>query len=495
MPAKRKSNKADTVDVPVQVMRQLLYGNTTTGISTARMDFMNRTGTHNQFSGTRNIREVAGYPEILTYNDFLTAYDRQDVATRVIETYPDYTWIDVPSIYETEKPKDTKFEKDIKALFQSGEVISTLRALDILAGIGEFGLLVIGLDDGGTLDSPTLPISKSHKIMYMRPYTEGEVTIKSWDIDPKSERYMMPLTYQVTPAEYTARSSTLPMHSTNFIVHHSRCIHFADNALNSVIYGTPRLKRVYDRLMDILKIVAGSGEMFWRGAYQGFSFEAEADGEFSDDDKTAMKESIQKYLMGMDRAMLLKGVKTNSLAPSVSSPKEHLDAQLTMVSIASRIPKRILTGSEMGKLASTQDAANWAQQIKTRRTNVAAPKILRPFIQFCVKNHVIAAPEGEFDAFTIEWPALELPTDKDQSEIAMNFTNALVQYATNNIYIVIPFNLYLQNVWNYPVDRANEFSAQFDTAAFEKLSKELNEKKSTTGVQTPKSTKNETPEP
>lgn len=494
MPVKRKATKANTVDVDVNVMRKLLFGNTA-GITSSRMDFLNRTGTHNQFSGTRNIREVAGYPEILTYNDYLTAYDRQDVATRVIETYPDYTWIDVPNIYETEKPADTKFEKDIKSLFLSGTVISTLRALDILAGIGEFGLLVIGIDDGGKLDTPALAVAKTHKIMYMRPYTEGEVKIKKWDTDPTSERYMLPELYTVTPAEYTARSSTLPAISRTFDVHHSRCIHFADNALNSVIYGTPRLKRVYDRLMDILKIVAGSGEMFWRGAYQGFSFEAEADGEFSDDDKTAMKESIQKYLMGMDRAMLLKGVKTNSLAPSVSSPKEHLDAQLTMVSIASRIPKRILTGSEMGKLASTQDAANWAQQIKTRRTNVASPKILRPFIQFCIKNNIISAPMGEEDSYTIEWPALELPTDKDQSEIAMNFTNALVQYATNNLYLVIKFELYLQNVWNYPVERAREVAKQFDTAAFEKLAKELNEKAAPKGgVQTPKSTKNETPE-
>jgi hypothetical protein len=240
-------------------------------------------------------------------------------------------------------------------------------------------------------------------------------------------------------------------------------------------------------MIDILKIVAGSGEMFWRGAYQGFSFEADADGSISDEDKVAMKADIQKYLMGLDRSILLQGVKTNSLAPSVSSPKEHLDAQLKMVSIASRIPTRILTGSEQGKLASTEDAKNWALQIKTRRTNVAEPRILRPFIRFCTINGIISAPKK---TFKVIWPELVVPTDKDQSESAMNFTNALSAYAGAGLYHVMPFKDYLMNVWNYPVPKAEEMSKGFNIAAFEKLSVSMNKPK-----QTPASTKNETPEP
>jgi len=482
MPAKKKN----TISVDVNVMRRLLYGNGTT-LPGSRLDLYRKSGTHSQFSGNRNIREVAGYPEALTFNDYLTAYDRQDVATRVIETYPDYTWITPPEVYESEEPTDTAFEKSWKELTKSGKIISTLRALDILAGIGEYGVLVIGVDDGGELSEP-LEEGKDRKIIYMRPYTEGECKITAWDEDKTSERYTHPLLYEITPNEFTQRSTSIPLNQGTFRVHHSRVIHFADNALNSEVFGVPRLKRVYDRLMDILKIVAGSGEMFWRGAYQGFSFEATADAELTDEDKTAMKEEIQRYLMGLDRSMMLQGVETKPISPAVASPKEHLDAQLTMVAIASRIPKRILSGSEMGKLASTQDAENWAQQITTRRTNTAEPKILRPFIDFCVKNGILKAPIGQYN---IIWPSLSVPTDKDISEAALNFTNALSTYAGNSLYTVMPFKDYLMNVWRYSVELAEQMSSGFDEEKFKKLKKEMTEKK---GIQTPKDGKNETPD-
>ncbi|MBM3120076.1 MAG: DUF1073 domain-containing protein [Chloroflexi bacterium] len=483
MPAKKKN----TIEVDVNTMRKILYGNATSSLPGGRLALLQKSGTHNQFSGARNIREVAGYPETLTFEDYLTAYDRQDVATRVIETYPDYTWITPPEVYENEKPSDTAFEKDWKAFISNGKVISTLRSFDVLSGIGEYGVLVIGIDDGKDLSEP-LEEGGKHKIVYMRPYTEGECRITEWDEDKFSERYTLPEMYEIKPNEFTRRTTSIPMNQGTLKVHYSRVIHFADNALNSEVFGVPRLKRVYDRLMDILKIVAGSGEMFWRGAYQGFSFEADTDAELSADDKTAMKQEIQQYLMGLDRSMLLQGVKTNPIAPAVASPKEHLDAQLTMVAIASRIPKRILSGSEMGKLASTQDAENWAQQITTRRTNTAEPKLLRPFVDFCIKYGIISAPKA---SYKVIWPSLAIPSDKDISESALNFTNALSTYAGNSLYTVMPFRDYLINVWRYSIELAEQMSNGFDEAKFKKLKQELTEKK---GIQTPKDGKNETPD-
>jgi len=484
-PAVNKTDTEDNVSVNAALLRKLLFSNGTSTLPpSSRMDFARKAGTYSQFSGNRNIREIVGYPDVLVYADYLAAYERQDVATRVIETYPDYTWISKPEIYETEGSTDTPFEVDIKNLVRKTDVIGVLRAFDILAGIGEYGVLVIGVDDGGKMDTLLTPKKAAHKIIYMRPYAEGEVKVKEWDTNTNSERYMHPVMYTVTPNEL--QTTTMPAIVKTFDVHYSRTIHFADNALNSTVFGVPRLKRVYDRLVDILKIVAGSGEMFWRGAYQGFAFEADAEGELTTEDKTAMKDDIQRYLMGLDRAMLLKGVQAKPLSPAVASPKDHLDAQLTMVAIASRIPKRILAGSEMGKLASTQDAENWSQQITTRRTNVTEPRLLRPFIDFCTTNRIIASPQGEYNVI---WAALTAPSDKDVSETAMNFTNALSTYATASLYLVMPFKEYLMNIWRYTVEQANIMSKGFDAKAFEKIKAAQNEPKQ---VKTPANTKGET---
>lgn len=445
---------------------RILFANSLGG----RMEFAKKAGMFGQFGGHRQIREIAGYTTTPSFENYLEAYNYQDVAARVIETYPDHTWITAPEVYEVEDSTNTRFEDDWNDLVRERQVVAHLRRLDILAGIGRFGLLVIGVDDNQSLEHPLTPIRKKHNIVYMRAYMEGEVEIREWETNTQSSRYMLPTLYKITPVEKLNPRET---GDGSFLVHHSRTIHFADHAMNGTVYGIPRLQRVFDRMTDILKIVAGSGEMFWRGAYQGFSFEADADANLTPEERKAMTQEIQNYFMGLDRAMLLTGVKTNPLNPSIASPKDHLDAQLTIIAIASRIPRRILTGSEMGKLASIQDAENWAQQIRIRRTNIAEPDILRPFVSFCIRNRIVS-PLQDNNRFHIYWPNLEIPTDKDTSESALNFTNALEKYAVSGLFAVMPFVDYLTSVWKFSVAEAENRAKDFDEDKFVKLREVLN---------------------
>jgi hypothetical protein len=460
----------NTIEVDADMLRAVLYGNS--GVL-SRIDFAKRAGLYSQFEGHRNIRRVAGYPEKLLFRDYLEAYNRQDVAARVIETYPDHTWNEMPEVYEKESSTDTQFEKDWKVLAKTKGLVSYLRSFDTLSGIGRFGVLVMGVDDGRKLNTPFIPNRRSHKLAYMRPYMEGEVRITQWETDIASERYLLPVMYEITPLQDTAN---IPLLKKTFEVHYTRVIHFADNAVNSFVYGVPRLQRVFDRLIDILKVVAGSGEMFWRGAYQGFSFEADSDAQMTPKDEKDMREDIQKYFMGLDRAMLLRGVTARQLNPTIASPKDHLEVQLTVISIASRIPKRILAGSEVGKLASIQDAETWAQQIAIRRQNIAEPFILRPFVDFCIRGRIVASPAVP-DDYNIAWKSLSIPTDKEASESAVNFTNALMTFATSGLYAVVTFKDYLVNVWRYTVEEAEQLASGFDEAKFRKLQQELQIKK------------------
>jgi hypothetical protein len=228
---------------------------------------------------------------------------------------------------------------------------------------------------------------------------------------------------------------------------------------------------VYDRLTDIMKIVAGSAEMFWKGAYSGWSFVMDADAELTSERQTEMKKNIEAFMQGLDRHLLLQGVNPQSHAPNVSSPKDHLDVQLTMIAIASRIPKRIFAGSEMGKMASTQDAENWAKQVAQRRINTAIPFLVRPYVDFCILNGIIRSPLAASEYF-VTWPDLESPTEKDQSETALNYTNALVAYTSNSLYKVMPLETYLVTVWNVPVAKAVALAENFDPEQFEADKKE-----------------------
>ena len=446
-------------------------------------------------NGRRDIELACGYIKDLTYNDYFDVWDRMDVAARVVAVYPDYTWIQNPDVYEDERESvSTKFEKDWIQHVRENRPFAELHKLDVLAGIGKFGLLVMGINDGKRLDTPLMPFEatalRKRSISYYRAYTEGEVKIMEWDDDLFSPRYGKPVMYEITPNagaesmtyrvtpinEKTSKLSENPTVKP-FKVHYSRCIHFADNALCGDTFGIERLKRVYNRLSDIIKIVGGSAEMFWQGAFSGISFEMDPEAEISDDDKQKMRVDIDNYVNQMQRTLLLQGVKANPLSPTITGPMDHLDAQLTLISIASSIPKRILTGSEMGKLASTQDSENWGLQVQTRRTNIAGPYLLENYTRFCITNGIVRSPKTGLYGFSTEWPELSVMTKEQKADAAEAFSTALETYCTKSLYHAIDFANYLYHFHGFSSKEAKALSKKFDKSAFEKIRKEAQESK------------------
>lgn len=445
-----------------------------------------RAGTSQQYRGLRDIEEVCGYKRYLTFDDFFQTYDRQDIATRVVEVFPDYTWMNPPEVFETELGKATIFERQWNEHAKKLDIYSELRKFDVLSGIGQFGLLVIGVAGTGNLETPLTPVigeeeeitNAKRRINYMRAYMEGEISISKWEQNRRSSRFAQPTLYEISPRELQVTNGandslvSMPLLEKKFNVHWTRVIHFADNAVNGNVFGVPRLRRIYNCLTDVLKIVAGSAEMFWRGAYQGYSFEMDAESIIDDAKKEDMKQQIKRFMMGLDRELLLQGVKTNQLSPAIASPKDHLDAQLTRVAIAADIPKRILCGSEMGKLASVQDAQNWSAKVGRRQRNIAEPLILRPYINFCIRNGIIRPPVGGIDSYRIHWPELERPTEIEISDKAVNLTQALSTYVEKDLYDVMDFATYLAVVWDFTTEKANEVARKFNVADFKKMKEE-----------------------
>ena len=70
------------------------------------------------------------------------------------------------------------------------------------------------------------------------------------------------------------------------VVHWSRVIHIAENAGGTGVYGLPRLQSVYNRLEDLLKIMAGSGESAWRLLYKGLVASTKDGYDLNDSDDT-----------------------------------------------------------------------------------------------------------------------------------------------------------------------------------------------------------------
>lgn len=139
----------------------------------------------------RNLDNDCGYPDSGALSAFFykQLYDREPVATRVVELMPRESWQVTPMIYEDEDPQNiTPFEeawdnlsKELRgeSWFQDEEgspVWEYLHRVDKLSGIGGFGVLLLGYDDGRPLHEPlegmvsNKPLTKNDSLKASFPY-------------------------------------------------------------------------------------------------------------------------------------------------------------------------------------------------------------------------------------------------------------------------------------------------------------------------------------
>jgi hypothetical protein len=395
-----------------------------------------------QFGGDRSVYDTLGYDKDISVEQYWARYLRQDIARTIVDAPATTTWSERPQISDDDDTEtETAFEQAVRSLWEDVGLLGHLRTADRLEGIGHFGVLILGLSDGASLDEPvdtaTLSGEPAADIAYVTPLAEDSVDRIETVQDPDSDRFGRPVTYEV---DFTSRETAgsvvtqLPERNRHVTVHHTRVVHLAENTLDSRIIGRPRLEPVYNRLTDLQKTVGSAAEMAWRGADYGLalSTDPEAVAQMSPQQREAMEDSVeqeaQAWYHGLQPYMRLSGMDVEALGGEQHDPSGTTSEILKLISGETRIPVRILTGSERGELASTQDRATWLSHISQRQQNYAEPEILRPLLDLLVQHGVLPAPEGA--RYDCEWPSLFELSEVEQADVADKQAGALKKAAT-----------------------------------------------------------------
>jgi len=388
-----------------------------------------------------DLNKECGYPDYITPEMYFQLYDREGLAQRVVHCMAEESWVILPEVYETEDEGKTAFENDLEALCLKHDVWNTLKRADMLSGIGRFGAILLGINDGRPFIEPVDTSGAKLDLIFLTVLHEPDIKISSTDRDETSPRYGQPLVYSVNYYDEATGSSI----SGN--VHYSRIIHLADNRRTSQVYGTPRMKAVFNRLLDVRKIISGSPEMFWKGAFPGFGLKIDPDQQGAQIDIKSVRTEFERYSSGLQRYMALEGMSVQSIAPQVSDPSSHIMVQMDNIAITLTIPKRILFGSEMGVLASGQDAKAWNKRLSGRQEGYVTPQVIRPFIDRVVQFGIISSPKktdiaGRAEYIT-KWKDLNTMTDGERADISVKDTDCLAAYVTDGIESLIPLKEYL----------------------------------------------------
>lgn len=382
--------------------------------------------------GKRDIYNAAGYPKLLDYKrHYKPMYERGGIATRVVNAPADESWRRLPMIYEGKNAETGKTDSDfcnkwneIAKHFNKRGLYHYLHRLDRVSGIGRFGVLYFGL--AGDVDLK-MPATGTADLRYVTVLEEDSVSFGEINRDKNDPRFGMPETYKITVdnafgigdgADSSAVMTTLE-------VHHSRVLHVAEDATTNDLFGTPRLKAGYNYLINLMKILAGSGEAAWKLMDSGNLFTTADNYELprpGTEERKKLEEQVENHWNGLSRGLLAEGLTTMPMGGSVTDPTGLINNNVAMLSATIDMPQRILMGSERGELASSQDSKDWLESIEERQQNHVEPMILRPVVENFIAWGILPQPK---DGFGFKWEKLVKPDRAEGANAASSMASAL----------------------------------------------------------------------
>lgn len=431
----------------------------------------------------RDIDRDCNYPNVLEAEFYRTLYDRTGIAERVVQMMPKECWRVVPKVYEDESAKNaTPFEAAWDNLGRSlqghkswykdeeGSLLWTymVRA-DILSGIGVFGVMLLGLNDGKLLEQPAdgvdpdgqakditgigdlqskdiyggqilqqplsstmgtdaqyfqtqfSPMQRPQKgkgdkeLLFLRVFDESLVQVVQYEASMFSPRFGQPIMYRITLNDPRQPHTGIGLPLATVRVHWSRVIHIAENSdVCSEIFAKPRQRPVVNNILDLRKLYGGSAEMYWRGAFPGLSIETvpQLGGDVMVN-HGQLRDMMEDYHNSLQRWIGLMGMSAKSLAPQVSDPSPQIASQLEAIGIEMGCPVRVLKGSERGELASSQDDSDWNERVAHRENFYLTPKMIAPVADRLILLGVLPAPGGpkKAEPGTKTRGGAKLPTD------------------------------------------------------------------------------------
>jgi len=398
-----------------------------------RTDYLSRLG--RQYSGDRDIYDVLGYPKKnnLTLEDYRAKYER-GIGRRIVELPAQDSWKKPPKVTDTPGTDDqTTFDREVKQLVQATKPWHYLRRADSVAGIGQYGALFIGYTDNAEIDKSvdegSLPTDPKTAISHYQPFAHD--SIEDWrlgkekDLEPSDPKYNEPVEYKLDFGELDDDAADDP-----HWVHWTRVLHVpSDGRDESDLIGTPRLKTVYNRLVDLEKVVGASAEIFWTGAAPRYQFNVESENaaDIPEDELAQLDSEVQKLVHDMQNYIKTFNTDLEVISGEEVDPTGVHESIMSSIAGTKGIPKRILMGSERGELASTQDRATWLSEAESRRTQFNEPVIARPFLDRQIGFGILSEPQG--GTYDLLWPNLFELNEVEQSEVEANRAEALASMA------------------------------------------------------------------
>lgn len=356
-----------------------------------------------QFRNHRDYYQVFGWERNITARLCYALYKGHGIAKAVNDVPINTTWRYYPQIIST----STELTSTLKLLEERLSLTDIMKKLDRLSGVGFYGIAV--LDIKNQKYESRLRSFKLQNLTNISVFSDWEVTIM-WKGNNATGR-KSDIEYYLIGKEK---------------IHPSRVIHVCENP-DTDILGQSRIAPIYNQLIDMWKISGSTAELYYITASLLLNAKAEDGYKIKKKDAEALQDSLLELTNKMKGFLVSNGFEIKNIAPPITSPKDSWEVYEKFISAESGIPRRILFGSEMGELASTQDQTTYYERIESRQVNHVTPNIIKAVIE-----RLMRFSDMPFAEYSIKWKQLSALSEKEVSESIDKLTKSLKQLADSS---------------------------------------------------------------
>jgi hypothetical protein len=322
-----------------------------------------------------------GWPTTLQFDQFYSMYSRNGLARAGVNKTALKTWEEHPFLLESDqKHEETETEKEIRQRFSDLRLWQMLAKADRRSMVGKYAAVILRVADSKPFREPVdNVIGGLDALVEVIPAWEGQLTVAEWDTEETSETYGKPTMFSFNEAAIGGDKTK----TRSFEVHPDRVLIWSEDG---TVHGSSMLEPGYNDLMTLEKISGAGGEGFWKNAKSSPVLKADSEidlkemarsmGVAEDELADAMDEQVGDWQKGFDKLLFLQGIEAKTLDVNLPSPEHFFSIALQSFAASIDMPVKILVGMQTGERASKEDAQEWAQTNKSRRTNTVIPNIM-----------------------------------------------------------------------------------------------------------------------
>ena len=339
-----------------------------------------------------------GYKNVLCFSDFYRMFERDGIAHGAIMTLSDACWSEDPEVIEgseedrAENP--TPWEESFKKLAKRLKIWEHFRDSDTRRLVGQYSCILLQFKDSKQWDQPVGKASEQ-QLINLIPAWQGQVKIASWYDNPADANFGKPKEFIYSENALDDNFNAEPGRIVT--VHPDRVVVIGD-----IRNGVPFLRSGYNDLVNIGKVLGGSGESFLKNASRQLAINFEKDVQLDQIARahgvpvSDLQEIFNDVTLGMskglDQTIITQGATVSPLVATVPDPFPAFDISLQSFCASVRIPSKIIVGNQTGERASSEDIKSFNKRCQGRRVNTLSSDI-ETFVDHLMRLGVLLTTE------------------------------------------------------------------------------------------------------